>query len=73
MRDRCVTYVDVDLKERFLRRFGEHGAISFALEAAMSEALAMTEGQPELEDLFRQAIRTSVLRNQFQPNSQASQ
>ena len=70
MRERCLTYVDAELKAKFLERFGDYGAISFVLEAALSELLDATEGQPNMEELVRQGIKNHVLRNQFQPKTQ---
>ena len=61
------TYIDSDILERFNKRFGDYGAVSFTLESAMSEMLDMTDGNPDQEELVRQAIRLHVEKSRPRP------
>ena len=74
MRQQLRTYIDCELKERFTARFGGYSAIAYVVETAMKELLDVTEGQPDLEDLIRQSIRTYVLKRKLEAsNSTASE
>lgn len=58
------SHVDAELRKKFEDRFG-YGSIAWVVEAAMREILEMTEGQPDLTDLIKQAIQRRVLRIQL--------
>lgn len=57
------SFVDQDLHRRFRAQFPMHGALSWLMETAMAEVLAITDGTPDLEDLVKQSIRQTLLRN----------
>ena len=71
-REQTRTYVDADVKARFEQRFGGYGATSFVLETAMRELLDITEGQPDIEELVRQTIRTYVLKRKLEASNSQS-
>lgn len=74
MRQPVRTYVDSDIYERYVARFGGYASISYIIETAMSEVLDATEGQPDMEELIRQSIRTYVLKRKLEAsNSTASE
>ena len=58
-------YVDRETLTKFRAQFPMHGSFSWILQAAMTEVLAITDGQPELETLVRQSIRSTLLRNRI--------
>jgi len=60
------TYIDPEIRRRFAEQFPMDGAISWALETAMTEILSITDGQPPLADLVRDSIRNTVLQRKLQ-------
>lgn len=60
------TYIDPEIRRRFVEQFPMEGAISWALEAAMTEILSITDGQPPLVELVRDSIRLTILKRKLQ-------
>lgn len=54
-----------ELLRRFHEQFPGHGSLSWLLEQAIRECLAITDGQPPLADIVRGAIRSSILRERL--------
>lgn len=68
-------YVRPDLRARFQEQFPGTGSVSWLLETAMTEILAITDGQPAITALVRSAIRAAILRERQaqtkKPNDQS--
>lgn len=60
------TYVDPEIRRRFTEQFPMDGAISWVLEAAMTEILSITDGQPPLVEVVRDSIRLTILQRKLQ-------
>lgn len=67
------TYIDPDIYRRFTEQFPGAGSVSWMLETAMIEALAITDGQPPLVDLVRSSIRATLLQRKLQTRGRNGQ
>jgi hypothetical protein len=66
------TYVEPHLIRRFHDQFPMTGAVSWLLETALVEVLALTDGQPAVQELVRNAIRAAILRERQATRAQAN-